>query len=517
MLANRLKKVLPNVISESQSASVPGRLITDNVLVAFETMHHINQRRKGKEGLMAIKLDMSKAFDRVEWRCLELIMQKLGFHDRWISIIMMCISTVSYSVLLNGEPKGVIYPSRGIRQGDPLSPFLFLLCAEGLSAMLKREERLGSIRGIAICRRAPQLSHLFFADDSIIFCRAKMVECSKIWDVLLDYEAASGQKINKEKTSLFFNKNTNDATQEEIKDLFGAQIIRQHERYLGLPSLVGKGKKKAFNRIKDQLGKKIAGWKGKLLSKAGKETLIKAVAQATPTYTMSCFKLPESLCQELSSMISNFWWGQKANERKISWVAWDKMCNPKAVGGLGFRDLKAFNLALLAKQGWRLLLNTNSLLHQVFKAKYFAEGSFLDAQLGSKPSFAWRSIWAAKGVLIDGLRWSIGDGESVHIWNDKWLPTPETFKVMSPRRFIDGREHVSALIDREKGCWRSELIKELFLPHEANSILAIPLTQMQVPDSMVWTATANGVFSVRSAYHVSRKALMLMEIGRAHV
>ena len=151
VLANRLKKVLPNVINESQSASIPGRLIIDNVLVAFETMHHINQRRKGKEGLMAIKLDISKAFDRVEWKCLELIMQKLGFHDRWISIIMMCITTISYSILLNGEPKGVIYPLRGTRQGDPLNPFLFLLCAKGLSAMLKREERWGTIRGIAVC------------------------------------------------------------------------------------------------------------------------------------------------------------------------------------------------------------------------------------------------------------------------------------------------------------------------------------------------------------------------------
>lgn len=120
---------------------------------------------------------------------------------------------------------------------------------------------------------------------------------------------------------------------------------------------------------------------------------------------------------------------------------------------------------------------------------------------------------AAKSVLIDGLRWSIGDGEFVHIWNDKWLPTPETFKVMSPRRIIDGREHVSALIDREMGCWKSELIKDLFLPHEANSILAIPLTQMHVSDSIVWTATANGVFSVRSAYRVSRKALMKKEGG----
>ena len=115
VLANQLKKILPHIISMSQSAFLPDRLITDNVLVAFETMHCINQRSTGKEGLMAIKLDMSKAFDRIEWSCLERIMEKLGFHDRWISLMMMCIKSVSFSVLLNGEPKGLIHPTRGIR------------------------------------------------------------------------------------------------------------------------------------------------------------------------------------------------------------------------------------------------------------------------------------------------------------------------------------------------------------------------------------------------------------------
>ena len=200
---------------------------------------------------MAIKLDMSKAFDRVEWPCLERIMTRLGFHELWISLMMMCIKSVSYSVLLNGEPKGLIRPTRGIRQGDPISPYLFLLCGEGLFALLKQAENRGSINGVSVCRRAPQISHLLFADDSLVFCKANMTECSNIWKILRDYEMASGQKMNRYKTSLFFSKNTPTETQDSIKELFGAQIIKQHEQYLGLPSLVGRGKKKAFNKIKD--------------------------------------------------------------------------------------------------------------------------------------------------------------------------------------------------------------------------------------------------------------------------
>jgi hypothetical protein len=176
VLANRLKKVLPHIISPKQSAFIPGRLIIDNILVAFEAMHTMDRRMKGREGFMALKLDMSKAYDRVEWGFLEAIMRRLGFTERWIHLLMVCVTTVSYSVLIHGKPYGKITPTRGLRQGDPLSPYLFILCAEGLSSLLYRFEVDRKIMGLPLMRGGTRLNHLFFADDSLLFCKANIDE-----------------------------------------------------------------------------------------------------------------------------------------------------------------------------------------------------------------------------------------------------------------------------------------------------------------------------------------------------
>ena len=180
---------------------------------------------------------------------------------------------------------------------------------------------------------------------------------------------------------------------------------------------------------------------------------------------------------------------------------------------MGFRDLKAFNLARLAKQGWRLLQNTNSLFHHVFQAKYFAGRSFLDAQIGKRPSYAWRSIMAAKSMVEDGICWSIGNGESVLIWKDKWIPKPDTYKITTPINPLLYNEKVSTLIDKEWAVWKSEQINSIFLPHDAKSILSIPLSITSPVDHRVWSATANGLFSVRSAYRICHKKLAKLDVG----
>ena len=337
---------------------------------------------------MALKLDMSKAFDRVEWGCLHDIMLKMGFNTKRVNLMMLCITSVTYSIRINGEPRGHITPTRCLRQGDPISPFLPLFCVEGLSALLNQASRSGAIHGVAACPRGPQISRLFFANDSIIFCRATSVECAHLEHILETYEQASSQRLNHDKTTLFFNKNRTLEVQEDIKHRFGAEVIRQHETYLGLPSLVGHSKRNTFRALKERLDNKLLGQKEKLLSQVRKEILIKVVAQAIPTYTMSVFKLPDFLCDEMTSMVRKFWWDQKEGRNKMAWLSWEKMCTPKKDGGLGFRDQKSFNIALLAKQGWHLQSNTRSLVHRVLKACYFPDRDFIHAELGRTPSYA---------------------------------------------------------------------------------------------------------------------------------
>ncbi|XP_024190213.1 uncharacterized protein LOC112194201 [Rosa chinensis] len=303
---------------------------------------------------------------------------------------------------------------------------------ECLSALLSQAVESGFIIGLKMCHQAPILHHLFFADDSFLFGEATVQECLHVRAILDIYAKASGQRC-----------------------------VEEHDRYLGLPLTVGKSKTAKFLYIKEKLTKRLVNWKAKLLSSVGKEILIKAVVQTMPLYVMNCYLLPKGLCDDIHQLCASFFWGDTDAKKRIHWRSWEKLCLTKQEGGMGFKNIYAYNLAMLAKQGWRFLSNPDSLVARLFKARYFPNCTFWEAQLGDAPSFSWRSILEGRPILKAGVKWRIGDGSNVHIWNDQWIPHCSSF-LLQQSRPSSSHNMVSDLINPHDRTWIHATINTLF-------------------------------------------------------
>ncbi|XP_074289523.1 uncharacterized protein LOC141614678 [Silene latifolia] len=439
VLANRLKQFLGSLDSENQSAFTPGRLISDNILIAFDMFHYMKNARSGG-GHMALKLDMAKAYDRVKWVFLEKVLLTMGFARNWVEV---------------------------------------------LSSMIRRKVEEGVIHGIRVAPLLPVVSHLFFADDSIIFVKAYETQARVVLGLLSQYESASGQLVSKEKTTVSFSKGTAACRRDKVSSVLGVQVVQEQGKYLGLPTVIGHSKQVLNKIVRDKLHNKMQGWR----------------AQYIPTYAMSVFKLPANFCAELHSIVSRFWWGSDNGKRKISWVAWEAMCRAKA-GGMGFRDFGQFNLAILVKQAWRLICDEGSLMVRVLKGKYFPNCSFMDAVVGNNSSYTWRIICDARQVMGLGVRRRIGDGKGTRVWLDPRIPGTSSRCVISPQGDFDLEMKVEELMVAREARWDMERVEAMFLPFEAERIMNIHLSELVQEDSWCWDGAREGEYLVWEGYRL---------------
>ena len=200
---------------------------------------------------------MSKAYNRIKWAFLEAMLLRLGFDAKWVTLIMLCVSTFRYHVIRDGKEIGPIVPSRGLRQGDPLSPYLFILCAEGLSALIRKNERDGLLHGVKVARGAHVVSHLFFADDCFLFFKATNSEAHVIKRILGVYGQGSGQIVNFSKSSISFSSNVKEDVKEQLCHILEVTSTANHGTYLGLPFFIGRNKKEVFSYIRYRVWQKL--------------------------------------------------------------------------------------------------------------------------------------------------------------------------------------------------------------------------------------------------------------------
>ncbi|XP_021818901.1 uncharacterized protein LOC110760860 [Prunus avium] len=277
-------------------------------------------------------------------------------------------------------------------------------------------------------------------------------------------------------------------------DILQVQQNDGFERYLGLNADFGASKQRVFEDVCNKINARLMGWSEQYLSQAGNEVLIKAVAMAMPNFAMSCFKLPINLCKEIEREIIHYWWKGHKEHEGIHWVGWQRLCMMKEAGGMGFRDLRCFNLAMLAKIGWRIIKHPDSLLATTFRDKYFRSSDFMRAVVGCGSSWGWKGIVQGRKILEAGMRWRLGNGHQVHICLDNWVPKPSTFKIYS--RHPDMPILVQGLIDNQMKMWNQDLILRCFSCVEAQTILSLPLSRWGCDDKLVWHFTAHGGYTL---------------------
>ncbi|GLU15614.1 hypothetical protein SLE2022_320890 [Rubroshorea leprosula] len=447
------------------------------------------------------------------------MMNKMGFSEKWRKWIQECLKTASISVLINGSPSQQIKMSKGLRQGDPLSPFLFLLVAEGLNGLIMKAVSKGLLEGIKVGKGELSISHLQFADDTLIMGEAKEENIWAVKYIMRSFELVSGLKINYAKSQLM-GVNVEEEWLTRMASLLNCKIGSIPFKYLG--TWVGGNPRNImfWRELIESFEKKLAKWKGKYVSTGGRITLINSVLSSLPVFQMSTHLLPKGTLSLLDKIRKQFLWGRgEGGKKKINWVKWEVVCKGKEEGGLGIKELRSFNMALLGKWWVKMADGSSSLWSRVIREKYgdigrhwrtwFKEGK-------GRGSIWWQNICkindmaaGKEGWLENNVQLSLGEGKQVSFWSDKWvgigvlsnlfprlhlLSTGRQYPVNEMGIWEDGRWRWNLKWKRDLREWEKVMEKELL-----DAITPIQPNQGN-EDKWLWILDSKAGYSTKSAY-----------------
>jgi hypothetical protein len=365
IVADRIKNHLPHIIHPSQSAFVHGRYIASNIVIAQEIIHSFNLKSWNQKAFF-LKLDLAKAFDRIKWNFIVQALKRQGFHNHFIDLVYTCISTTTLSVIINGEPTPTFHPQRGVRQGCPLSPYLFIIAVNELSICLQHHSNAHNIHGVTLGPNYPRIHSLLFADDLIICSQATPEEATRINSILQNFCSASGQTPNLTKSSIMFNKNVDTNSKIAVRNVFPIPDLTANTIYLGHPLIFNHSDRtKAYNFILNKFRAKLTMLKANKLNHADWLVYINSVLPSIPIYYMSTVLFSKTFISKITTIIKNFWWAgaqEDSASMPFHFRSWKDICRPKKEGGLGIRDLLTVNRSLILHAAWNVATGKNPFL-----------------------------------------------------------------------------------------------------------------------------------------------------------
>jgi hypothetical protein len=416
VLTMRLTPYAEKLISNTQTAFIPGRYILEGVIILHEIVHELRvTKMKG----VALKLDFEKAYDKVHWYFMMDVMKKKNFPEKWLTWMKQIIEGGSVGINLNGNPGNFFRTHKGLRQGDPLSPLLFNLVSDALAVMLENAKNSGHIKGLMPHLIEGGITHLQYADDTVIFMEMEEQTVVNVKFLLYCFENMSGLKINYQKSEVYVLGCTKE---EEIKvvEMLNCNVGQLPMKYLGVMIHNRHMTVKDLSYIYQKVENRVPTWKSVGLSSGGKMVLVKSCLSSIPNYSMGIYLLQEEIHHKMDTARANFFWHGPNMKRKYHMAKWDLMTTPKQAGGAGFTNTRVMNRCLLAKWIIKIERGENTICCNLLRSKYLGETRIFSYKKKSGSQF-WKGIMEVRGEVTRGVLYIIGNGRKVRFWKDTWL------------------------------------------------------------------------------------------------